>query len=253
MKMTAKQTTIAAYSGLSAGLLLCLLAIFGLILTGCGRENVFGSGNVVTEQRTVSPFEDVILEGSLQVEIKQGQNGRVNLQAEDNVMRYIETTVSGTTLRVRLRNGVNLRHSKPIHVYLESEKYRKVLFSGSGSVTGNDTIKSTLFIYEINGSADARLKVEANEVQVRVDGSGDITMEGKAGDYSSVINGSGNIGAASLQSARASIQINGSGEQQIWVMHELNARINGSGNIRYKGTPATVNSTVSGSGKISKL
>jgi hypothetical protein len=255
MKMTAKKETIFTYSGLSASLLLCLLAIFGLILSSCSRENVYGSGRVITEQRTVSAFEDVLLEGSLEVQLKQGLNAPVSIEAEDNLMRHIETTVSGTTLRVKIRNGVNLKHFKPIRVYLESEKYRKVVFSGSGSLAsyGNDTIKSTLFSYEINGSADARLKVAANEVEIRVDGSGDIAVDGKSGNYSAVINGSGNIRAAGLETADARVEINGSGEQQIWVTHLLEARISGSGNIRYKGSPTTVNSSVSGSGKISKL
>lgn len=255
MKMTAKNETIITYSGLSAGLILCLLVIFGLILGGCARENVFGSGRVTTEQRPVDRFEDLLLEGSLEVHLKQGQLAPVRIEAEDNVLRLVETSVSGTTLRVKLRNNVNLKRFKPIHVYLQSEKYSKIIFSGSGSLTGNgsDTIKSSLFSYEINGSADASLKVVANEVQVRVHGSGNVQLDGTTSDYLSVINGSGNIHAAGLQSASAQVQISGSGEQQIWVTDKLDARISGSGNIRYKGTPGTVNSTVSGSGKITKL
>ncbi|AWO01082.1 hypothetical protein DLD77_04890 [Chitinophaga alhagiae] len=255
MKMTAKKETIVTYSGLCTGLLLCLLAIFGLILTGCARENLYGSGKVVTEERTVARFEDLVLEGPLEVHLQQGLNAPLRLEAEDNVMRFIETSVNGATLRVKIRDHVNLKRIKPIHVYVESEKYRKIVFSGSGSLNSNgaDTIKTTLFSYEINGSANADLKVAANEVNIWVNGSGNLELEGTAGDYVSEINGSGNIGAAGLQSVNASIRINGSGEQQIWVTGKLDARIQGSGNIRYKGTPSTVNTSVSGSGKVSKL
>lgn len=255
MKMTAKKETIVTYSGLCTGLLLCLLVIFGLILTGCAKENLYGSGRVVTEERTVARFEDLVLEGPLEVHLKQGTGTPLRLEAEDNVMRFIETTVNGATLRVKIRDHVNLKRIKPIHVYVDSEKYRKIVFSGSGSLnsTGTDTIKTTLFSYEINGSANANLRVAANEVNIWVNGSGNLQLEGTTEDYDSEINGSGNISAAGLQSVNAGIRINGSGEQQIWVTEKLDARIQGSGNIRYKGTPATVNTSVSGSGKVTKL
>lgn len=255
MKMTARKETIITCSGLSLSLLLCLLVIFGLILGGCARENVYGSGRVVTEERPVGRFEDLTLEGPLEVHLKQGAAAALTIEAEDNVMRIVETSVSGATLHVKIRNSVNLKRFKPIHVYVQSEKYRKIIFSGSGSLSGNgnDTIRTPSFSYEINGSADARLKLDANEVRVWVNGSGNLGLDGKTTDYTSEINGSGNIHAAGLEAAKARIKINGSGEQLIWVTGQLDATISGSGNIKYKGTPGTVNTSVSGSGKIFKL
>ncbi|RPE13041.1 DUF2807 domain-containing protein [Chitinophaga lutea] len=255
MKMTAKKETIVTYSGLSAWLLLCLLAIFGFILTGCVKENVHGSGRVITEERAVERFEDLILDGPLEVRLKQGLHRPVVIEAEDNVMRFVETVSSGPTLRIKIRNNVNLKRFKTIRVYVESEKYRKVVFSGSGSITGNgtDTIRATYFGLEINGSANASLRVDANEVRTGIYGSGDVSLIGRGDEYSSEISGSGNIEAAGLQTVNANIRISGSGDHHIWVTNRLDGRISGSGDIRYKGTPATVNSSVTGSGKISKL
>lgn len=253
MKLTAKQTVTVTYSGLSVSLLLCLLAIFGLILSGCSRENVHGSGRVITEERSVARFEDITLEGSLEVHLKQDQPIPVVIEAEDNVMRVVETFVNGTTLHVKIRNGVNLKSFRPIQVYVQNDQYRRIIFSGSGSLTANDTITSTLFTYEINGSADARLKLDANEIRTILNGSGNMQLEGKANDYRSEVNGSGDIDALNLQADKARIRISGSGEQRIWVLNLLDARIDGSGNISYKGTPDTMNMEVNGSGKIIKL
>ncbi|MBO9153383.1 head GIN domain-containing protein [Chitinophaga sp. GCM10012297] len=251
--MTAKQETVFTYSGLSAGLILCLLAIFGMILTGCARENVYGSGQVVTEERQIDRFEEVTIDGPVEVHIKQGQLAPLKVEAEDNVMRIIETYVSGNTLRVKIRNGVNLKRFRPIHVYIQGETWKKIVFSGSGSLTGTDTIRSTSFSYEINGSADANLKLDANEVRMHLNGSGNLRLEGKSNSYFSEINGSGDVNAQELQTATANVNVNGSGEQTIWVSDRLDARINGSGNIRYKGTPGTVNVKIAGSGKVIKL
>lgn len=253
MKMTGKQEYLITYSGLSVSLLLCLLAIFGLILTGCARENVHGSGRVTTEERAVDRFEDLTVEGPLEVHVKQGAPLPIRIEAEDNVMRVIETSVSGTNLRVRIRNGVNLKSFRPIHIYVQSEKYRRIIFSGSGSLTGTDTIRTPLFLYEVNGSNDANLKVDANEVRVLVNGSGNIDLEGVAKDYDSEINGSGDVRAERLKANNAHVETSGSGEQRIWAVDKLWGHISGSGNVKYKGAPATLNVTVSGSGRVTSL
>lgn len=253
MKLTVKQSEIITYSGLSATLILCMLAIFGLIFSGCSLDNLTGSGRVTTEERTVAPFENVIVEGALEIHLAQGSNDPLMLEAEDNIMPVIETYVSGTTLHVKIRNNVNLKHFRPIHVYLNSESYRKILFSGSGSVRTEDTIHTDMFEYQLNGSADAQIKVDAAEVRTEINGSGRIALRGVANEYHSVINGSGNVDGEQLRSNSANIRISGSGNNTIWVLDRLDAKISGSGNIRYKGTPSIVNSDVNGSGKVIKL
>lgn len=249
--MTVKKESVFAISGLSAWLILCLVAIFGFILSGCSRENVFGSGRMITEERSVSRFDEVKIDGSMDIIIKQGPAIPLSIEAEDNVMRYVETYVSGTTLRIRMRDGLNLKRHKQIIVHIQSEDYRKIVFSGSGDITTPDTIRSTEFIAELNGSGSARLKMDANNVRLYIAGSGDIQAEGKAKDYFANIEGSGDIRAENVKSINADVRISGSGNQFITASDKLNARITGSGNVRYWGNPA-VNATVTGSGKVIK-
>jgi hypothetical protein len=45
--------------------------------------------------------------------------------------------------------------------------------------------------------------------------------------------------------------VNGSGDITVKVVGTLDARISGSGDVRYKGTPAEIKKQVSGSGDIS--
>lgn len=253
MKLTGKQEYLITYSGLSVSLLLCLLAIFGLILSGCSRENIHGSGRVITEERPVDRFEDVTIEGPLEIHLQQGALVPLRIEAEDNVMRVIETSVSGTNLRIKVRNGVNLKSFRDIHIYVQSEKYRRIIFSGSGSLVSPDTIRTPLFTYEVNGSNDAQLKVDANEVRINVNGSGNIGLEGMTRDYYSEINGSGDVNGEELKANNAKVETNGSGNQHIWAVDKLWGHISGSGNVKYKGSPASLNVTVSGSGKVTKL
>lgn len=47
-----KKQFIITYTSLSIGWLLLMIAIFSIILSSCTKENISGSGNVVTETRT---------------------------------------------------------------------------------------------------------------------------------------------------------------------------------------------------------
>jgi len=51
-----------------------------------------------------------------------------------------------------------------------------------------------------------------------------------------------------LKTKECEVEIYGSGDCDVNVSESLDVRINGSGNVTYKGNPAEVNQKVSGSG-----
>jgi len=249
-KFIFKNTLLGKWS--TTGWELLLLAVFSCTLAACDKEFISGSGNVITETRAVAPFTDVIADGSLHVYLRQGTDGPVEVTAEDNVLRAIDTYVSGNTLHVRIKSGVKLRSFKDIDIYVNSSNYNSVHFSGSGSVECLDTIKTNRFEYKIDGSGNTRLKVATDRLETEINGSGNIQLFGNATSFTSTINGSGDVGGLDLYCQDASILVKGSGGHTINVSHSLDVSIRGSGNVKYKGA-ATVNSDIQGSGRVIKL
>src|SRR5512140_783439 len=75
---------------------LLLLAVF--VLTGCsailnGSQVIKGSGNVTSEDRSVSGFTSISLEGSADVQVVLGESEGLTIEAEDNILPVIETVV----------------------------------------------------------------------------------------------------------------------------------------------------------------
>lgn len=246
-----KKQFIITYTSLSIGWLLLMIAIFSIILSGCTKENISGSGNVVTEVRTTGHFTDVEISGPFEVHLLQENNAKVEIKAEDNIMGVIETGMRSNTLFIRVKNQVNIRHHQPMKIYVHNPLFQRIKFDGSGSLDNQDTIHTSLFKYELNGSANATLILDAATLNTTINGSGNINMRGFAGSLNSDINGSGNIAAMNLEVQHASITIRGSGEHRVYVRKNLDARIYGSGNIFYTGE-AKVVAEVKGSGKIVK-
>lgn len=246
-----KKQFIITYTSLSIGWLLLMIVIFSIILSGCNKDNISGSGNVVKETRSVGAFTDLEVSGPFEVRLIQEGNGAVEIRAEDNIIGVIETGIRNNSLFVRLRNRVNLRRHLPIKIYVHNSIFQRVKFDGSGSLDNKDTIHTSLFKYELNGSGDAALLLNTGDLNTTVNGSGNIGLKGLATNLNSEINGSGKIAAMDLEAQNAIITIRGSGDHAVYVHKNLEARIYGSGNIFYTGEASLI-ADVKGSGKIIK-
>jgi hypothetical protein len=248
-----KKQTVITYTGLSISWILLMIFIFSFILSSCHKDVIVGSGHVITEQRPIDPFSEITVDGSFDIHLKQDGNLPLVIDAEDNVMRVIETYVSGNTLRVKIKDHTNLRRFKAIQVYVHSNTFNRMIFSGSGSVNAPDTIRTDKFTYEINGSASTNLALDGTQIETIINGSGNIRYKGKVNSYTSTINGSGDINALELLTRNATLTVHGSGDQTISVENQLDVNIYGSGNVKYLGNPAKINSNIQGSGKVIKL
>ena len=80
-------------------LIVGLLLVMAVSATGClGIRTVSGSGKVTEEEREVSGFTGVELATIGNLTIELGERESLHIEAEDNLMRYLETEVRGETL-----------------------------------------------------------------------------------------------------------------------------------------------------------
>ena len=101
--------------------------VWVVALTACGLPvrytEVRGSGNVITESRTVAGFNAVELNGIGTLIIEQSDRESLEITAEDNLMRHIKSVVSGSRLQLGGEDFVNLRPTKGHYIPPESKKF----------------------------------------------------------------------------------------------------------------------------------
>jgi len=229
-----------------------LLALAGLILSGCTKEVMTGSGPVISQERTAGTFSKVSIDGPFYVHLTESAGAGISVSAEENLMRVIETYVTDSTLHISLKKDVRLNFFKDIHINVKNPAYKAISFSGSGAIDNTDTLHTDHFTYNSDGSGNARFTILAETLETAVNGSGNISLYGNAATYNSNINGSGNIGALDLTCIDANISVNGSGGQTVNVIQSLDVSIKGSGSVRYTGNPV-ISSEIAGSGRITQL
>jgi hypothetical protein len=216
-------------------------------------KRVRGNGELTTDQRAVGSFDQVESFGSFDVEVSTADQNMVKVEADENLLRYIETYIDGNTLKIKTKNGYSLRPRVRIKVMVYGPQFSSIVSNGSGNVNGQNRIISPDELnLEVNGSGNIRMQVEARSIDAKIAGSGNISLEGTAKKGENSIHGSGNIMAGNLQTEESEVEIAGSGSAEVYATSSLDVNIMGSGGVHYKGA-ASVNSHIAGSGSVKKI
>lgn len=249
---------MVARSGLVIVLIILLVVLVGS-LGGWSGFSVWpfnciaGSGNVISETRSVGEFHSAEMRGSGNLFVTQDGTGDISIEGEDNILPIMKTYVSDGTLIIEqepLRCVVN---SKPVNVYVRMEDVKKLSVSGSGSIVSENKIESVDLEVSVAGSGDINIDVDADKLSTIISGSGEALLKGSATEHIVRISGSGDVQAFGLATTKSDISIFGSGESEVSVSSTLDVIISGSGDVAYKGSPANVNQIITGSGKLRKV
>lgn len=229
---------------------IAVLSVSCRFITG---ERIRGNGNMQTENRTESGFKGVESYGSFDLYVSTGNAHSIKIEAEENILPYIETYVDGDILKVDTKDGYSLNPRRSIKVYVSAPEFRRIKSHGSGDIKGeNRIIGSEKLDLGVTGSADIKMEVDAPEVTVDVTGSGNVQLAGKTRIFKSTISGSGDVHAYDLLSEETSVRVAGSGNADVHASVSLNVSVAGSGDVRYRGN-AKVSSSVAGSGDVRKV
>jgi len=231
-----------------------LLFMFSIMITSCGWRTVRGNGNITTSNRNEGNFKSVRAGGSFDVYFSQGDQTEIRIEADENLMKYITTTVENGVLQIKTRRGVNIRPSQDMKVYVKSPQFAEVSLAGSGNMIAETKIVSTEKIkMSIAGSGDIKIaEVDAPKVEVHIAGSGKAQIGGNTKDVEIHVAGSGDVEMRELKAENAEINIAGSGNVWIYASMKLDVRVAGGGDIHYYGNPADIKSHMAGSGNLIK-
>lgn len=224
-----------------------------LLLSACMHVGEFdaikGSGKIATENRTITGFTRISLEGSADVYVTQGAAESIRIEADDNLLQHITTEVTGGELEISNRESIS--PSQNVKVFITARSLEGLSIAGSGIIVTETPFSANTFELAIAGSGDIKARVNADVVDASIAGSGDIVVAGSAKSSSISIAGSGDYKAYDLSANTADISIAGSGDCELIANESLTASIMGSGSVYYKGEPK-ISSSIMGSGSIER-
>lgn len=256
-----------------------LTAVLGIVFIicfdSCERYNcIEGNGIYASEDRPTGNFSGVEIDGSFDVFINPDTVTSVVVEGDDNLMRFISTSVRGNVLEIRNTNRRCLNSVNNIVITVSTPSIHYMSIDGSGFIScgyyntstmdleieGSGIIHADFDCYDlsanIDGSGDIRLisscteaylgidgsgninaDITCDRLNAEIDGSGEIRLIGSCDDSYMNIDGSGRIRAFDFESEFCYVDIDGSGDVYVFVWDLLDVDVEGTGIVYYEGNP----------------
>ena len=229
--------------------------IIAFAISSCHFMNgkrVNGNGVSASQDRSLGGFHSVSAMGSMDVIVSQAATSSIKIEADQNLLEFIETRNNGGTIEIYTKEGYNLDPKSGIKVYAAAPSFNKIEVSGSGKINSTGKITGTSALNTvISGSGDINIEADAPKISTHISGSGSSKIKGNTKDFSAHISGSGDVHCFDLLSENTEIDIAGGGNAEVYASKTLDIDIAGSGDVRYRGNPS-VKQNISGSGVIKK-
>lgn len=232
-----------------------LIASSLFIIGACENKCIEGNGNIKSEYRVVSEFDAIENTTSFDVKISSDSSYSIRVEADENLLEYVTTTVRDGVLIIGRANEHDycVRSSSGVYIEIYAPSLEKVELTGSGSIDANGYTCSELLVRNTgSGDIDVRSLI-TNNLSAIITGSGDIYIDGAASEAKYTLSGSGDINAFSLKSNNCKVASSGSGDVNCNAYYQLEIVLSGSGDVEYSG-PATLEPVIhdSGSGSVYK-
>jgi hypothetical protein len=188
-------------------------------------NGVVGSGNVVSESRSVENFEAVALDGVGRLEMEASDRESLTITAEDNILPRLRSEVVGSTLELGPEPGTALNPTKEILYTLTYREMNVIATSGVTTVRANG--------------------IETQQLTVNASGVSTIQLSGSSDRQRLVLSGTSVYSGEELQTRVTSLEVSGTSQALVNASERLEGVVSGSAVVEYIGNPV-VSVTVSG-------
>ena len=212
---------------------------------------ITGSGNIVSETRKVENFDGISVGGSFEVEVKIGDVTEVIVEADDNIIKYIKTSVSGNILKIRTED---LHNYSDVHmkIFITTPALNEIKASASAGVMVKDVLVSKgKLSFNASSAGSIKAAVDAPEIETDASSGATVNVSGKTKIYTAKASSGANMKTNDLLSEITTVKTSSGASAHVHASVNLNAAASSGSSITYHGA-ATVNNSVSSGANIVK-
>jgi hypothetical protein len=221
------------------GLIFLCLAIF----SGCEIQNDHkGNGNVTTERRNATNFDEININGVLDVYLKQGVAFRIEVVTDENLQEIIETNVNNRILLVKTKDDQEYDATQ-MDIYITVPDIRRIKLEGVTALYTQDTLELSSVEIEKLNTGLLNFNAIVDNLTLFSSGIGDIELSGK-GRYVTIENDMvGDIKAFEFKIYDLNLVHNGTGQVEVYVTNNFDIQLTGVGDVYCKGSPVKITNT----------
>lgn len=188
-----------------------------------------GNGVIKKTQRALKGFNKIMVNGVFNLNIRQQQDFVVEISCDTNLYQQIQTRmVNG---RLEIDTGRSICPKRPVNIRIGLPEFIEL------NALGTDDI----IVLDLNN----------NLFMITVEGSSDIKITGNTKRFIAELSGAGNLDASGFRAGKVLVISCGSGDAIVHADKEINAVLDGAGDVKYIGAPDRVTQSGDGVGDLS--
>ncbi|SDS87613.1 head GIN domain-containing protein [Winogradskyella sediminis] len=231
-----------------------IISIISFLLLSCNFSmnlgpGVDGNGNVVTEERTISPdFNEIKVSQGLDLYISQSDAVGLSVEADENLQDLIMTDVENSILRIYTTENIRRAQSKKIILSIETISAIKAT-SGSDVYSSNTISLSNLDLHATSG-ADITIDVITETLECKSTSGSDINVTGTTTNFMAEATSGSDIDASNLKAEISNVKATSGADISVHTSKELTANATSGGDVKYSGNPKKVNKSDNSAGSV---
>jgi hypothetical protein len=172
----------------------------------------------------LSDFTGVKVSGVFQVEFTIQDNFEVQIQADDNLLEYIETEVDSGTLEISTKKRISSKN--PLIVKIGAPNIDDIDASGAAKISITNLSNNTL--------------------KIDLSGATTVTAAGTTKNLEIDLSGASNVEAENLKAESVTVEASGASSADVFASNKLVADLSGASSVTYSGSPKDLIKKVSG-------
>lgn len=220
--------------------LICLATTSTFALNG-NNKVVKGSGKVISEERSVTVFSKVYASSGINVFIEQGNSCSLKISADDNLIEYIRTKVSDSTLQIGLQEGISLQNAQPMNVYVKMEHIESLKTISAANIKAPHPLTVRNISLMAKSGGDIEIELDAQQIHASLTSGANIILKGQVESLKGELSSGANLKAPELKAKVCDIHLTSGADAYINVERSISYSISSGASLTCKGHPKVTN------------
>ncbi len=225
--------------------------MFAFSATSCIR--FMGSGDVITEERTVSGFDSVSISSGMNLFIEQTGVETLRIEADDNILPAVVAEVSNRKLVISYKKRFlgSIVTRNPVNIYLTVEDLDEISLSSGANLISGFLATENLKIDSGSG-ANGEMVIDVTTFDSSISSGSNLIISGTAQRQDVRVGSGAKYDGKELISNQAKVNVSSGAEAAIHVTDSMDVVISSGATVRYYGEPQITSNITSG-GKLESL
>lgn len=199
-------------------------------------QKIAPSSNIIKEQRTVLNFSQLAVYDGIEVTVVFTGTEKIEIQAPDNVVQYIETVVEKNVLNVRLQKGLKLRGNAVIKIAVNMKSLTKITAVNKSKITVENPLSADKLEIKLE-NASLIGNIAAQKASVSLTKGAQVDLIGTCKELKLNMSGASSLTGTKFAADVLEAKLNGQSTARLTIVQSLEFNGAKGSNLYYLGSP----------------